>query len=183
MFELEQDLLLDGQVMSGIYKNIKDTKDMSIPKNDEKWKRIEDTLTKELSFGLEKYLNSLKKKEYNFPYNSGLNYQLIEGGDANIHIDFFMIQRYEKGKGKYVYHNDFHNDPENRRHRVITFIFYLNDIAEGGETEFWGGTFKIKPEKGKLVLFPASWTYPHRGIMTISDNKYIITNWFYVKSE
>ena len=35
----------------------------------------------------------------------------------------------------------------------------------------------IKPEAGKLLLFPASWTFPHCGQMPISHDKYIITGW------
>jgi hypothetical protein len=35
----------------------------------------------------------------------------------------------------------------------------------------------IKPKSGKLLIFPACWTYPHRGTMPISDDKYIITGW------
>jgi hypothetical protein len=90
-----------------------------------------------------------------------------------------MLQKYNKCKGRYVYHNDFTNEPEKNRYRVITFIWYLNDVTDGGETEFFGGKINIKPEKGKLVLFPASWAFPHRGKMPISNDKYIITNWFY----
>jgi hypothetical protein len=52
-------------------------------------------------------------------------------------------------------------------------------VENGGETEIWDD-FKIKPETGKLLLFPSSWTFPHRGVMPISDNKYIITGWLYV---
>lgn len=181
MFELEQNNLGDGLTLSGINKPVKDTNDILIPKNDKKWERIENILKNELALGLEKYMNSLKKEEYCFPNNSGINFTLIEG-DNSLHIDYFMIQRYEKGKGKYVYHCDYYNDVKNARYRVITYIFYLNDIVHGGETEFWG-SYKIRPEKGKLVLFPATWTYPHRGIMPISDNKYIITSWFYIKSD
>jgi hypothetical protein len=180
MFELEQNKLREGVTLSGEHKTIKDTKDILIPKNDKNWERIENVLQKELEIGLKKYMNSLKKEEYYFPNNSGINYTLI---DDSLHIDYFMIQRYQKGKGKYVYHCDYHNDVKQSRYRVITYIFYLNDVVDGGETEFWGGTFKIKPTRGKLVLFPATWTYPHRGVMPISDNKYIITSWFYVKSD
>ena len=91
-----------------------------------------------------------------------------------------LLQKYEKNKGKYTYHNDFNIDYEKKRYRVVTFLWYLNDVEEGGQTEFWGGKHKIKAEKGKLILFPAAWNFPHRGCMPISDNKYIITNWFYV---
>jgi hypothetical protein len=91
-----------------------------------------------------------------------------------------MIQKYDKNKGEYIYHNDFHMI--SIKYRVITFLWYLNDIHEGGETEFWD-SYKIKPTAGKIVLFPSSWTYPHRGKMPISDNKYIITNWLYINYE
>jgi hypothetical protein len=181
MFELEQNMLRDGVTLGGIVKPVKDTKDMLIPKDDKNWERIEAILKTELSIGLKKYIDSLKKEEYCFPNNSGVNHHIIE--DDTLHIDYFMIQRYQKGKGKYVYHCDYHNDVKQSRYRVITYIFYLNDVVDGGETEFWGGTLKIKPAKGKLVLFPATWTYPHRGVMPISDNKYIITSWFYIKSD
>ena len=92
----------------------------------------------------------------------------------------FRSQKYFKNKGKYVYHDDFTVEYSEKRYRVITFLWYLNSIEEGGQTEFWGD-FRIKPEKGKLLLFPACWSFPHRGIMPISDNKYIITGWLYVK--
>jgi len=38
-------------------------------------------------------------------------------------------------------------------HRYMTFIIYLNDGYEGGETDFPNKNIKIKPEKGKGVLF------------------------------
>ena len=44
-----------------------------------------------------------------------------------------MIQRYVKNHGKYIYHNDF--TINNGNPRVITFLWYLNTIEEGGETE------------------------------------------------
>lgn len=51
-------------------------------------------------------------------------------------------------------------------------------MTEGGETEFWS-KYRIKPEAGKLVLFPASWAFPHRAIVPLSSDKYIITGWLW----
>ena len=62
--------------------------------------------------------------------------------------------------------------------RHLTFLWYLNDVEEGGETEFWG-QYGIKPEAGKLILFPASWTFPHKANVPISSDKYIITGWLW----
>ena len=54
---------------------------------------------------------------------------------------------------------------------------YLNDIDKGGETDFH---YKKRiPRTGKLLLFPATWTFPHRGIMPESSDKYIITGWIH----
>jgi hypothetical protein len=90
-----------------------------------------------------------------------------------------QIQRYTKLKGRYIYHQDFLTEWKTKKFRVITFLWYLNDVEKGGETEFWG-THRIKPEAGKLLFFPATWTYPHRGMMPISNDKYIITGWIYL---
>ena len=91
----------------------------------------------------------------------------------------FLMQKYNKNEGKFVYHDDFSILNDLKIHRVITYLWYLNNVDEGGTTEFLGGKLHIKPEKGKLVLFPASWCFPHRGNVPISNDKYIITGWFY----
>ena len=90
----------------------------------------------------------------------------------------FQVQRYTANVGKYEFHNDFWIDE--RGFRTLAYIFYLNDVETGGETEFYNGT-KVKAEKGKLLIFPALWTYTHKGNMPISNDKYIITGWIYSK--
>jgi hypothetical protein len=56
-------------------------------------------------------------------------------------------------------------------------MVYLNDVEEGGETEFLYQGLKIKPEKGTLVVWPSSYTHVHRGNPPYSNDKYIITGW------
>jgi hypothetical protein len=74
-------------------------------------------------------------------------------------FETIQIQKYDKQKGRYIYHQDFSCDWKEKKYRVITFLWYLNDVEEGGETEFWN-THKIKPNKGKLLFFPATWDIP-----------------------
>ena len=62
--------------------------------------------------------------------------------------------------------------------RVVTYMLYLNDVDEGGETEFLYQGVKLKPETGKLVFFPTGFTYPHRGNPIYKGEKYIITGWY-----
>ena len=90
--------------------------------------------------------------------------------------DLFM-KKYIKNDGKFEYHDDF--NVKDKSVRIITYLFYLNDVEEGGETEFLG-TYKVKPEKGKMIIFPCSWTFPHSGKMPISNDKYIISGWLHV---
>lgn len=81
----------------------------------------------------------------------------------------FQIQK----SGKYDWHDD--SNTEEDGERVFTFIWYLNTIDEGGETDLIYK--KVKPRVGKLLIFPSTWTYVHRGLP--AENKYIITGWFY----
>lgn len=62
--------------------------------------------------------------------------------------------------------------------RHLVFMTYLNDVTDGGETEFLYQEVKIKPVKGKTVIFPADWTHTHRGITSPTQDKYIATGWF-----
>ena len=63
-------------------------------------------------------------------------------------------------------------------HRQLVAIWYLNDVpGPGGETEFLFQDLKIKPEIGKLILFPPFWTHEHRGVTLQEGTKYIATTW------
>ena len=88
-----------------------------------------------------------------------------------------LMKRYLKGQGGY---HSFHEDngtqhPHTYRSHVV--MFYLNDVLEGGETEFHNQQLKVKPEKGKVVIFPAYWTHLHKGHIPISGDKYICNFW------
>ena len=36
---------------------------------------------------------------------------------------------------------------------------------------------KLKPKKGLTVIWPAEWTHTHRGIASMTQDKYIVTGW------
>lgn len=178
MFESEGNNRYEGLTLAGVNKTIKDSLDFSIPKVDtkqnEKWKKIHNFLQMELKENIFKYKDYMSERfSSKFEFFSGVRVFFDE---------VFQVQRYDKNKGKYIFHDDFTIDFEKKGYRAITYLWYLNDVKQGGETEFVYG-IKIKPEAGKLLLFPASWTFPHRGNMPISDNKYIVTGWVYEKIE
>ena len=170
----------EGVTGGGLDKKIKDTLDFQIPvknkNNPLHWVRVRDLLERELNNNIKNYVKKINDFMTIDEENSQRKYRVF--GNF-VSFETLQIQRYNKSKGMYIYHQDFSCDWKEKKYRVITFLWYLNTVEEGGETEFWG-THKIKPEAGKLLFFPATWTYPHRGKMPISDNKYIITGWIYL---
>jgi len=54
---------------------------------------------------------------------------------------------------------------------------YLNDVEEGGETEFLYVKRRVSAKKGRFVLWPAGFTHTHRGNPPLSGEKYIMTGW------
>jgi hypothetical protein len=178
MFE-EETNKYEGITFKGLDKNIKDTTDFIIPENNQKWDKINKLLNKEIRNNIKIYLDELNNKNdfENQNQNTLTKYKIFE--NTKFSHKNYMIQRYLKGKGKYIYHNDFQINNEDKSYRAITYLWYLNNVEEGGETVFFGD-YKIKPKTGTLIFFPASWCYPHTGKMPLSSNKYIITGWLYV---
>jgi hypothetical protein len=62
--------------------------------------------------------------------------------------------------------------------RHLVYMTYLNNINDGGGTEFLHQRLEVKPEKGLTLIWPADWTHMHRGIVAPYEEKYIITGWF-----
>jgi len=94
---------------------------------------------------------------------------------ANHSIRLMKIQKTHKGEGYHIWHCE-DGDPHVMR-RLMSFIVYLNDIPDGGETEFLYYSKRYKAEAGKLILWPAGYTHTHRGNPPLSGTKYILTGW------
>ena len=92
--------------------------------------------------------------------------------------DGFNIQHYKPTEGFYAWHceRESKKHPESSRHLV--WMTYLNDVTDGGETEWFYQNLKIKPQKGLTVIWPTDWTHTHRGIPSPTQEKYIITGWY-----
>ena len=168
LFELEEDKT-PGYTSNGMNKNVKDTTDFVITNSSSHWDNINRILCKELNYNVKEYVDKC---------SNTVNHTYKLFNTNCLTVETMQLQKYEKNSGKYVYHEDSRCDFTNRKIRKITFLWYLNDVEEGGETEFWS-KYRIKPEAGKLILFPASWTFPHTGKVPISNDKYIITGWLW----
>ena len=87
------------------------------------------------------------------------------------------FQRTPPGGGYHAWH--YENGTFECAARELTWMIYLNDIEEGGETEFMYQKRRIKPTQGTMVIFPAAMTHVHRGGFLLGDkNKYIVTGWY-----
>lgn len=100
----------------------------------------------------------------------GLNAPL---SDVDMVDTGYQMQRYEKGSGFYAVHTD--ASPADGSDRVLGCVIYLNDVADGGQTHLTTHDIYIKPEAGKILLFPAYFTHPHESMIPHSDDKYIIS--------
>lgn len=86
------------------------------------------------------------------------------------------IQKTEPGGGYHVWHCE--NSSYAFSPRTAVWSIYLNDIDEGGETEFLYQNKRIKPSTGTVVIWPAAFTHVHRGNPPLSQTKYILTGWY-----
>lgn len=153
-----------GEMLGGLDRDIKVTTDLFIANNGEKWGNTTSIILKQVVKCLdyyEKYLEN-NKLDINFSiksYNDSccITPPKIQKTDVN---GFF----------------DWHHDAETNR--AYTYIFYLNDVEEdcGGTTEFLCGKC-VQPRAGKILLFPASVSYIHRGKKLEKGVKYIMTGY------
>lgn len=88
----------------------------------------------------------------------------------------FNLQRYEPGEGFYGYHCERAGLAHSER--ILVWMVYLNTLDDGGQTEFYYQNHFEEPVQGKLVIWPSDWTYLHRGIVSNTETKYILTGWF-----
>jgi hypothetical protein len=157
----------EGLTGAGVRKDIKDSLDLIVPTNEPAWKSINETLHKNL---LEQYQAFI---DVCVGYKHGVSTM------PNIAFDRgFQIQKTAAGSIGYVPHSDaFGSCKISTMERHLVFIWYLNDVHEGGETHLIQQDIKVKPKAGKIIFFPPYWTHFHAGLPPISNDKYIITGW------
>tara|TARA_Y100000004_G_C8761199_1_gene346613 strand:- start:62 stop:649 length:588 start_codon:yes stop_codon:yes gene_type:complete len=93
----------------------------------------------------------------------------------------FKIQKYHPSEGYFVTHCENVGPVENEssmEKRLLAWMIYLNNVTDGGHTEFPDQRKKYQPRVGDVLLWPAYFTHPHRGITSKSQTKYIVTGWF-----
>lgn len=157
-----------GSTVGGVDEKIKRSVDLPISTPDLRgdWQDVIDQVGSRVRKALADYQEHI--------HNEGLDRCLsIHKSINNATIGLPQIQRTSKD-GFYTWHHDSYLN------RIFTYIIYLNDVEEGvgGTTEFLCGK-NVQPKTGKLVIFPATLTYVHRGTKLKNGVKYLITNFVY----
>ena len=112
-------------------------------------------------------------EEYLGRYNSTLSLQLPV--PSRPFLEDIRIKRYRAGTDeKFEPHYDAANKMCNR---YLVFLWYLNDVAEGGETEFADLGLRVQARAGRLLMFPPYWMFQHAGLPPLSNDKYIVSTY------
>ena len=96
------------------------------------------------------------------------------------HFTCLKIQKTLPTEGYHIWHVE-HGISYEMEARAFVFSIYLNDVEEGGETEFLHFSKRVKPKTGRIVIWPAGFPYLHRGNPPLLGEKYILTSWMMLR--
>jgi|TARA_R110000772_G_scaffold142013_1_gene251715 hypothetical protein len=135
-------------------------------------------------FNLDLWWESLKSMMLNFDLawkhyiqNTGASGAY---GEVLFHFTNLKIQKTLPTEGYHVWHIE-HGKGFEKEPRAFVFSIYLNDVEDGGETEFLHFSKRVKPKTGRIVIWPAGFPYVHRGNPPLSGEKYILTSWMMLR--
>ena len=91
-------------------------------------------------------------------------------------LEEFRVKRYyNNGNERFDEHVDVNDIGSSIR--AVAFLFYLN--SNNGNTIFPNHELNIKPECGRVVVFPPTWEYPHAGLPPSNNSKYILSTYIH----
>ena len=149
---------VQGQIGNRVQLNVKNSKDIPI-QPDNNFYPFGDYRNYLQSF-LEQYVEK---------------YDMLKGyARFNINTSY-NIQYYEPGKGYPSLHYERSSISPTR---ILSYMLYLNTVTDKGGTEFPFQNIILAANKGDLIIWPADFTHPHKGIISPTQEKYIATGWF-----
>ena len=101
-------------------------------------------------------------------------------GQEKFFYTTLKIQKTLPTEGYHVWHIE-HGKGFHDEARAFVFSIYLNDVEDGGETEFLHFSKRVKPKKGRIVIWPSGFPYVHRGNPPLAGEKYILTSWLLLR--
>tara|TARA_R100001086_G_scaffold115127_3_gene58818 strand:- start:86 stop:685 length:600 start_codon:yes stop_codon:yes gene_type:complete len=99
-----------------------------------------------------------------------------------LHLErIYNLQHYKPGEGFWAWHKENIGDKESIR-RHLVFMTYLTTTPNAG-TEFQAQNLTVPCEKGVTLIWPAGWTHTHRGQISNTHEKTIVTGWITLSEE
>lgn len=165
----------DGEIIKSSDSNSKVSTDISVypgfieaaeEKGEPEWREFVNYINSKLKIAINEYVEK-------FPMMHELQRFVLEG---------YNIQRYLPGEGFYTWHCE-NSGYKGGGDRVLAWMIYLNDLTDGGGTDFKIQNHTEKAEACKMLIWPAFWTHTHKGQVSETQTKYIITGWYRYISE
>jgi len=164
-FHDNPDLTKDGSMYnaekgSHVNKEFKDSKDLSSYNMPGQF--VHHYLEETISSCVSKYVSKYRNAGAMVPFSAR---------------QFFNMQWYPPGAGFKQWHCEVACNPEPERGlRHLVFMTYLNTVEDGG-TEFQYQNLTLDAVQGRTVIWPSMWTHFHRGVVSQTRDKYILTGW------
>ena len=169
IFESNANLHYEGKIIGkgGEYDHVDTSRkksidfefsDLDITEGDFNYKVIEDYYNS-LKDVLSKYTETFPEVN-TIPYFRATNAR-IQRYDKDGH---FSSWHYERGPGESI-------------NRCLVYMTYLNDVSDGG-THFRMNNITTPAEKGLTLIWPAYWPWHHKGQISQTCEKDIITGWY-----
>lgn len=138
-----------------VNKDMKDSIDLVITDKDD-WKDLDNKLSMYVGTVVRTYLKYLHDE---FNYNQVMH-PLIDISDIETGDRGYVVHKQPYG-AEYKWHYD-GNIRYFSQEGFLSILIYLNTLnfEEGGSTHFLNGR-KVRPEAGKILIFPRNWTVLH----------------------
>jgi len=107
-------------------------------------------------------------------YNQDTGLAPIPVPNSPFTADLIMKRYRAGGAEKFQTHFDSVNELANR---YLVFLWYLNDVADGGGTNFPQLGLRVAARAGRLLVFPPYWMFQHQGEAPLSGDKYILSTY------
>lgn len=145
-----------GETGFGLTEERKSSVDLDIDDSIEVWRPIHE----HLQTSLQELIESFVEK------NPGM------GSYSGLVCTGFRVHKYPKGGGHFDWHIDSFDSSVAKR--LLSVVWYLNSVSEGGATDFKNQEISIKATEGSAVVFPSNFEYIHRSSPNLSEDKYVI---------
>lgn len=143
------------------------------------WTELNVSKLSDADFGL-MFRNRIEAALERYNRDIGLVIPLPNSGN---HSDLIMKRYSPAGEGAEECFQLHWDSIHHVANRYLVILWYLNDVAEGGETRFPQIGVSVTPRTGRLLMFPPYWMYQHEALPPRSGAKYIASTYLLFASQ